>query len=518
MHRFDVKSVGLRGLMLSLVLVAVLATLANCLSVAYSVQRDALVRSAIDANRAYAFKTASSISKFLSSVQERLAFSSALLGADFSNAALRETEARRLQVQDSELDSVVIIDAQGRVVQTYPALPTLQGTVIRSPELTQALRERKPAISHAYRGQTGNLLVFVSWPIHSPTGEFLGVVGGSVYLEQHGVLHSLIGEHQFQTAFAFVADDNHRLLYHPDHRRIGEELSSSATVDAALRGEAGGMEAINYQGIPMLAGFAEVPNARWAVVTQQPRDEALAPVKVMMRDMLIGMIPAGVVGLAVILLGAMLITRPLRQLSDQATHLADPEAATRINAIRAWYAEAAAIRQALIAGVQLLHQKITGLRRAADTDPLTGLANRRAMNAALAQWDDNGQPYALLALDIDHFKRVNDTFGHDVGDVALQHVAAAIADSARDNDLPCRAGGEEFCLLLPNANLDAARRIAERIRARIAGMPIEGVGNLTISIGVAATSAGTPAAAAILKRADEHLYEAKRQGRNRVEG
>lgn len=518
MRRFGIKSVGLRGLMLGLVLAAVLATLVNCLVVAYNVQRDALIRSSLEANRAYAFKTASSINEFVNSVQERLAFSSALLGADFANPALREEEALRLQAQDSELNAVLITDASGRVLQTHPVMPEIQGKALHSEELTQALRERRPLVSHAYRGETGNLLTFVSRPIFSPAGEFLGIVGGSVYLEQPGVMHALIGEHQLDGTFAFVADENYRLLYHPDHARIGEVVRSSPTVDAALRGEAGVMEANNYLGIPMLAGYAPVPGAQWAVVTQQPRDEALAPLNALMHDMLVGIVPAGLVGLVLILLGATLISRPLRQLSAEATHLAEPEAAGRIQAVRAWYTEAAAIRQAMIAGVQLLQKKITRLSRAADTDPLTGLANRRAMGAALAQWDEADQSYAVLALDIDHFKRVNDTYGHDAGDVALQHVATLIADCARNHDIPCRAGGEEFCLLLPGTAADAARRVAERIRARIADTPIEGIGHVTISIGVAWRGTETPRSPAVLKRADERLYDAKRLGRNRVEG
>ncbi|MNJ47518.1 Response regulator PleD [compost metagenome] len=276
------------------------------------------------------------------------------------------------------------------------------------------------------------------------------------------------------------------------------------------------METVNYRGIAMLAGYAQVPQANWAVVAQQPRDQALAPLGQLMRDMLIKVIPAGVVGLVVILIATLLITRPLRQLADSAEQLAAPQASERLNAINTWYAEAAAIRRALLSGVQLLQQKLGSLSHQAQSDPLTGLANRRAMGAALDALSQAQRPYAVLALDIDHFKRVNDTFGHDAGDEALKQVATIIAENSREQDLACRAGGEEFVLILPEASLEVAREIAERIRQTIASTPVAQVGTLTISIGVASRSIETPTAESVLKRADQQLYLAKETGRNRV--
>ncbi|MDD2056631.1 sensor domain-containing diguanylate cyclase [Pseudomonas sp. GD03860] len=508
------SSIGLRGLILTFVLIAVLFTLANCLLVAYSVQRDALIHSALEANRAYAFKVATSIDGFLRSVHERLTFSSQILGRDFSPQSLK-AESYRLQAQDSELDTVLVVDAAGTVLQSRPDLLEVGSTVVAR-EMKFALQEQRPMVSHVYTAANGKLIVFVSQPIFNPSGQYLGLIGGSIQLEQHGVMHNLIGEHQLNGTFAFVADANRRLLYHPDQKRIGEALISSATVDAAIRGEQGQMQASNYQGVPMLAGYAQVADAKWAVVTQQPRDEALAPLSKLMRDMLVNIIPAGLIGLLLITLGALLISRPLRQLARYATDLSAAQAGTQLSTIRAWYAEAAAIRQALIASVQLLQQKIGTLSQAADSDPLTGLANRRAMNAALKRLDDAGHPYAVLALDIDHFKRVNDTHGHDVGDEALKHIARIIAGCSRAGDLTCRAGGEEFCLILPDATLDIAQEIAERIRSLIAVSVMEPIGTLTMSIGVACRGLETPNAPSILKRADERLYLAKQSGRNCV--
>ncbi|ODT85363.1 PleD family two-component system response regulator [Phenylobacterium sp. SCN 70-31] len=159
------------------------------------------------------------------------------------------------------------------------------------------------------------------------------------------------------------------------------------------------------------------------------------------------------------------------------------------------------------------------------TDQLTGLHNRRYMagqlEALMRRAGQGGEPVSVLVIDIDHFKRVNDSFGHDVGDEVLAEFAVRLASNVRAIDLPVRHGGEEFVVVMPDTDLENARRIAERIRLHVAGAPFRVMGgqellSVTISIGVA-TSAGTDDTSnALLKRADEAVYEAKSAGRNRV--
>lgn len=507
-------TITLRGLILVFVLLTTLATLCNSLFVAYRVQRDALIHSQLETNSAYAAKVASGIGEFLASAHRNLSYSAAILSQNMGDPMVIRAEAMRLQAQDSYFNSIAIVDANGRVQQAYPDSLQIVGTTLRSVGVLQALKERRPLVSQAYVSVAGNLVVFISQPIVSPSGEFLGVVGGSVYILKQSVLHSIISSHfQHDGAFAFVADRNRRLLYHPDSSKLGNVLGASLSVDAALRGESGAMPIINYQGIAMLSGYAPVPDANWAVVTQQPRSVTLAPLRQLMIAMLMDIIPASLVGLVMIWLGAMLITRPLRQLAKGANHLSAPETTGQLRDVKAWYAEAAAIRQALLTGVQLLQQKLGQLSHEAQSDPLTGLANRRALDSALELLQETRLQYSVLALDIDFFKRVNDTYGHDAGDVALKHVAATLQQHSRSEDLACRSGGEEFILLLPDTSLDIASGIAERIRKAIEATEVPGVGHLTISIGVAFGD-GEPEA--VLKSADERLYQAKQTGRNRV--
>jgi two-component system cell cycle response regulator len=159
------------------------------------------------------------------------------------------------------------------------------------------------------------------------------------------------------------------------------------------------------------------------------------------------------------------------------------------------------------------------------TDALTGLFNRRYMESHLAtlieQAISRGKPLTALVLDIDFFKSVNDTHGHDAGDDVLREFALRIKRSIRGIDLACRYGGEEFVVIMPETDMAVAAMVAERLRRRIATDPFaiqQGARTIpvTISIGVAAMRGKDDNAASVLKRADQALYRAKRDGRNRV--
>ncbi len=158
------------------------------------------------------------------------------------------------------------------------------------------------------------------------------------------------------------------------------------------------------------------------------------------------------------------------------------------------------------------------------TDALTGLYNRRYMEThvetLVEQAATRSKPLAVLVLDIDYFKSVNDTHGHDAGDDVLREFALRIRKSIRGIDLACRFGGEEFVVVMPETDIAVATMVAERLRRRIANEPFpiqQGKRSLevTISIGIAALGPQDNAAA-VLKRADQALYRAKRDGRNRV--
>jgi diguanylate cyclase (GGDEF)-like protein len=163
------------------------------------------------------------------------------------------------------------------------------------------------------------------------------------------------------------------------------------------------------------------------------------------------------------------------------------------------------------------------LQQTAVTDALTGLYNRRyvidRLDQEWAQTTRTGRPLACLLIDIDHFKRVNDTHGHDVGDLVLQATAAAMCDNVRQSDVVCRLGGEEFVVIGGGMDAPSATACAERLRMEIAGRAIDIPGGelrVTLSIGVAVREPQMKEPAELLKAADQAVYAAKQGGRNQV--
>jgi diguanylate cyclase (GGDEF)-like protein len=157
----------------------------------------------------------------------------------------------------------------------------------------------------------------------------------------------------------------------------------------------------------------------------------------------------------------------------------------------------------------------------ASTDALTGLANRRALDDALtrmvAQSLRSGTPLAAIAIDLDHFKTINDELGHETGDEVLEAVALALRDSTRTSDFVGRWGGEEFCVLAPDTPADGAAKLAESLRAAVARISVPGVERtVTASFGVAVCPEHATSAELLLRQADRALYAAKHAGRDRV--
>ncbi|TVT46475.1 MAG: GGDEF domain-containing protein [Denitromonas halophila] len=176
-------------------------------------------------------------------------------------------------------------------------------------------------------------------------------------------------------------------------------------------------------------------------------------------------------------------------------------------------------RELARANHQLTRSEAT-IRRLSLTDPLTGIANRRALDShtqeTFANGDADDTPVWLIIADIDHFKHVNDTWGHDAGDQALTAVAAALREQSRDSDFVARFGGEEFVILAPGLSRNAVCTYAERLRQGIENIDLPLIGRITLSFGVARRHTDDTGRD-LFARADAALYRAKANGRNRVE-
>lgn len=174
--------------------------------------------------------------------------------------------------------------------------------------------------------------------------------------------------------------------------------------------------------------------------------------------------------------------------------------------------------------VQELQQQVDSLNEQVHRDTLTNLFNYRhfseALDRELARTQRSGQPTGLIMLDLDHFKRVNDRFGHETGNRVLVHLARLLTDTTRKPDIPCRYGGEEFAVILPSTDLSTSAQVAERLRCLIAEQPLQLDGenvHISASLGVDVYRARSDESQeAFVERVDQLLYQAKHSGRNRV--
>lgn len=231
---------------------------------------------------------------------------------------------------------------------------------------------------------------------------------------------------------------------------------------------------------------------------------------------------AGIIASPGVLIAAAFAVPIARQLAN----MDEPQELHRLdgNALRSLFVflvTAAIFNFAFMAMVT--HRLLGRLRDLSERDALTNLHNRRAIERELQRewqrWMRKRERFSVLVIDLDHFKRINDTHGHAAGDEVLLQTARRLAAMARETDTVARVGGEEFLLLLPGTQRDGARKMAERLLAQLREQPMMFSGTplpITASIGVSQVEAGDADAAAVLARADQALYRAKEQGRDRL--
>ncbi len=283
----------------------------------------------------------------------------------------------------------------------------------------------------------------------------------------------------------------------------------------------------------------------WRITVRLPQDVALGPVKALQQQLFIWGVVAVLLAVAVAARLARGLSQPIEQLAQTADDIAARgQLPSKLPPARV--AELQRLHEAMVhmAGALLdkehqlecvnaslelqVHERTQALTEAnaalaqlATRDGLTGVYNRRHLDERLHEchdrWRRSQHGYAVVVVDADHFKRINDTLGHAAGDAVLRQLAGLLQQGRRSTDLVARYGGEEFVVLLPDAEgPDEAGQVAERLRAAVEQADFGIDRAVTISLGVAHSEAGDPSPAVVMARADAALYAAKQAGRNRV--
>jgi len=376
----------------------------------------------------------------------------------------------------------------------------------------------------------------IGYPIRDTTGKITAVAFVGINLARLNRMAATtpLPEHSVLT----VVDRNGVvLLRHPAlAERIGQKLQNPQVMRTVLSGNSGIFQVKATDGAERLWAYetiADNPDGVNAlrVVVSRPLSAIFAGAnRAFVRDLL-GLVAATGLLLIAAWYGAeIFLLRNLRKLLDTArrVHGGDLTARTGLSAEGEEISHLGSAFDEMAQALQdrdvKLQQALRESHELATTDPLTGLHNRRylwdLMGREMARAGRSGKPIAAILMDIDHFKRFNDTWGHEAGDLVLKRVADVLRANVRGSDIACRYGGEELAVILPEATLEVAVGRAEAIRRGVAALRLEHDGRpldtITASLGVAVYPQHASDAEALLRAADEAMYEAKRAGRNRV--
>ncbi|WJY28258.1 sensor domain-containing diguanylate cyclase [Sporosarcina trichiuri] len=509
---------SIKQLLLGMALLSIILTLASSLYAGYRADRQTLKDITLETNSAYAQKLAKITEGYLLRTERTLAYSASSLSkaVSFENTEYLNREAERLVVQSESLSSVVITDGRGIIRGTSKGVEGLVGEPMQGTDTVKSLHTGLPEISEPFTSKTGRLIVFISTPILNADGEIAGMVGGSIYLSEENVLYNLLGQHFYEDgSYVYVVDSRGMLMYHVDPSRVGEYVDNNKVIEELKRGNEGSMQLVNSRDQKMLAGYAVIPLTGWGIVSQRPAEKALAPANRMLLEMIVKTIPLLILSALLILYMASRIARPLERLAGYA---ADHKNGTGPQTVDsgAWYREAIELDRALNDSFMNYREQMDHFILESSTDPLTGLFNRRALTEQTRTLTEQKTGFSLIILDIDRFKRINDTYGHSAGDEVLKFLARKMTEHTGTAGTCYRYGGEEFVIVLPGRTSREAARFADRLRIDVSAENSPVGEPITFSAGTAQLPEHAIHFLRLIEIADECLYYAKENGRNRV--
>lgn len=510
------KKIRLRTLLTSLSMGAVTITACLILCALLVFQKANIEDSITENNIAYARKLADTTDRYLSIAQSELKWSARQIEG-LSNPQQLQNEAERLRLQSSFFNSVVVVNKDKIVRATSPESLGLVGTKLSSDASILAISSQKPFISEPFNSAAGNYVVFLSQPLFSADGRYLGYIGGTIYLKKHSMLSDILGQH-FYTAGSDIriVSDNGLIIFSYIPEQVGTKETFSPSMSARLNQNKSGKLIFQDKGREYHAGYASLSKTNWNVFISGDENAVNAiRFQTIRKATWFILIIVLLVGSLMVFLGTR-VASPLEKLANIVRDGGDKDNnEQRLESVSVWYYEAYQLKNAVLERLRVTRAQLSELTDEAMTDPLTGLYNRRGFNSLCEKLIP--EPLmSVIAIDIDHFKNVNDRFGHHAGDEVLIMLADILHEACRKNDIVGRFGGEEFIFLLPGLTSNDAFSTAERLRKMISSAIFPHIGHITVSAGVASLSDCGGDIENLLHRADEALYEAKRAGRDVV--
>ena len=509
------EKMRLRSLLILLSIGGVILTSGLLLSALLMFQKANIEDSLLEGNIAYARKLADTTDRYLTTAQRELAWSASQIKG-LSDLKQLKAETDRLRMQSGFFNSVVVVNHDAIIAATSPDSLNLIGVKLHSAASLQAIATRKPFISAPFTSAAGNYVVFLSQPLFSEKGGYLGYIGGTIYLKKQSMLSEILSQHFYtKGSTVSVVSNEGLIIFSHDPALVGTKMLLSLALQKRLSTTESGHFTLENGGQNFLTGYGTLHKTGWNVfitgTSETVRHILLRTAESAIWFVLgIILVTAGVIAFM-----AGRIASPLEKLADRVRDGGSEAQAESLATVKTWYYEADRLKEAVQEHRHAVAGHLAALNDEAMTDPLTGLCNRRGFTALAAQADSEHEQ-CVIAIDIDHFKKINDWYGHDAGDAVLVSLAALLRQACRTGDIVSRFGGEEFILLLPDTTLADAARTAERIRETVCATTFPFAGTMTISAGVASRDDQSRDRDALLRRADEALYEAKAAGRNMV--
>lgn len=520
---FTSQRVNLATLLSFLVSTSVIFTLLILTISTYHSNKESLVTTYLSLNSSKADKMSHSVESLFISMRTNLETTASFLEEheEMSDREIHE-QLELLRTSSGYFNSLSWVDETGLIRVISPISIGLKGMKITTGVTKEVLDSRKPMLTTPYIGPSNQLLILMSQPIYSKDGAYRGMIGGTIYLQEPNVLNHILGNDEIDTSGShyYVVGPKGTILFHPEKRLIGENALENPLVRKLTQGNSGTALAENSIGIPMLAAYSYVPEAEWGIVQQTP----YSYVQDLLIDQLLQLLKHVLLPFLLLLLLSVLIARklaaPFIRLGNLVDRIASgkpvPQPLKKELVKPHWNREADLLTKSVAIAIEVIEKNNQQLSHSALTDSLTGLPNRRKLDEILSLWSSENRLFSLLILDIDHFKSINDKYGHQQGDETLRKLAETIQMSVRNNDHCYRYGGEEFVLLLPNTDTLGAYNVAEKIREKIEKTDLVPESTVTVSIGLSEFPMHTNSLPELFRLADKALYESKFEGRNRI--
>ncbi|MDP9697643.1 diguanylate cyclase (GGDEF)-like protein [Paenibacillus intestini] len=513
------RQISLTTLLSGLVIVSILLSLAIMVFTSYTSQKQYLITNQLQLNYESAKQMSQKLDSLFQSMQKSLKYGTAYFqNEEYSDKSKLQNTLEMIRNSSNYFNSVTLTDETGLQRSMSPYSHVRVGKPVRSEAAKAAVSSKASYISEAYiNPYTKQQIVFVSEPIFNAKRKYKGALSGSILLQENNILNLSFGS-QMKTgngSYFFIVDRKGTVLFHPDINQIGKNISQNIVVQKLLNSLKGKERYSNLAGADSLAGYVKVPSTHWGIVVVTPTKTIFDQLNNQINLLLLYTLGPFVILILIVLRVASKLAHPFVSLANLVYQVTTSE--TKLPAVKAhWNREADLLTHKIIEAMENIKEKTERLEIDARTDVLTGLNNRRTFEEAIQRWIEAEIPFSIIVFDIDHFKLINDTFGHSAGDEVLKQTAIVIQSALGSEDVSSRFGGEEFVVLLRNRNSKMAFEVAENIRISVEQNIMVINQSVTLSAGIAEFPLHSLSATELFQTADDALYQAKQGGRNQT--